>query len=87
MGWRYIPKVGAPGADLSQPALFPMRSEPNVAWTGSGSVKWTVLTWDQNPTQFQIIKALAVLPILDLSPVMMTQGRVILMENRGRVLS
>lgn len=25
-GWRYIPKVGGPGADLSQPILFPLRS-------------------------------------------------------------
>ncbi len=35
MGWRYVPKVGAPGADLSQPVLFPMRSEPDAAWGGA----------------------------------------------------
>lgn len=85
-GWRYIPKVGAPGADLSQPILFPMRSEPNAAWLGSGTVKWTELTWDQNPMQWHIIKALAELPIMEMAPVMMMQGRSTLMEARGRVL-
>ncbi|HOJ52296.1 MAG TPA: acetoacetate decarboxylase family protein [Syntrophales bacterium] len=59
IGWRYIPKVGAPGADLSQPILFPMRSEPVCGWYGSGKLKWTELTWEQNPMQWRIIKALA----------------------------
>jgi acetoacetate decarboxylase len=86
LGWRYIPKVGAPGADLSQPILFPMRSEPNVAWVGSGTIKWTELTWDQNPMQWHIIRALAGLPIMEMAPVMMMQGRSVLMECRGRVL-
>ena len=86
-GWRYIPKVGAPGADLSQPILFPMRSEPNAAWLGSGTVKWTELTWDQSPMQWHIIKALAGLPIIEMAPVMMTQGCASLMEARGRVLA
>lgn len=85
-GWRYIPKVGAPGADLSQPILFPMRSEPNAAWLGSGTIKWTGLTWDQNPTQWHIIKALAGLPMIEMAPVIMMEGRAILMEARGRVL-
>ena len=86
LGWRYIPKVGAPGADLSQPILFPMHNEPNAAWLGSGKVKWTKLTWDQNPMQFYIINALAELPIIDMKPVILTQGREILTEARGRVL-
>lgn len=86
LGWRYVPKVGGPGADVSQPILFPMRSEPIAAWTGNGTVKWTELTWDENPMQWHIIKALAGLPILEMAPAMMSQGRSILMENRGRVL-
>jgi len=87
VGWRYIPKVGGPGADLNQPILFPMLSEPEAAWIGSGTIKWTELTWEQNPMQFHIIKALAELPIIEMAPVIMTKGRVILMEQRGRVLS
>jgi len=86
LGWRYIPKVGAPGADLSQPILFPMHNEPNAAWLGSGKVKWTKSTWDQNPMQFYIINALAELPIIDMKPVILTQGREILTEAQGRVL-
>jgi acetoacetate decarboxylase len=85
-GWRYVPKVGGPGADLSQPILFPMRSEPSAAWLGSGTVKWTELTWDQSPMQWHIIMALAGLPIMEMAPVMMTQGCANLMEARGRVL-
>jgi len=86
LGWRYIPKVGAPGADLSQPILFPLHNEPNSAWLGSGKVKWTKSTWDQNPMQFYIINALAELPIIDMKPVILTQGREILTEAQGRVL-
>lgn len=86
-GWRYIPKVGAPGADLSQPILFPMYSEPEAAWQGSGSLTWSHMTWEQNPLQFYIINALADLPITDMAPVLMTHGRAVLTEARGRVLS
>ncbi|HOP85076.1 MAG TPA: acetoacetate decarboxylase family protein [Syntrophorhabdaceae bacterium] len=87
IGWRYIPKVGGPGADLNQPILFPMRSEPEFAWMGSGTIKWTEMRWDQNPMQFHIINALAELPVIEMAPVIMTKGRAILMEQRGRVLS
>lgn len=85
-GWRYIPKVGAPGADLSQPILFPVRNEFHAAWLGSGTINWKSLRPDQNPMQWWIINALAELPMIDMSPVMMTQGRTVLMEAQGRVL-
>jgi len=86
LGWRYVQKVGGPGAELSHPVFFPMRWEPNSAWTGSGTLQWTVLTWEQNPMQFHIIKALAGLPIIEMAPVMLMQGRMTLMDARGRVL-
>ncbi|HOI99809.1 MAG TPA: acetoacetate decarboxylase family protein [Rectinema sp.] len=85
-GWRYIPKVGEPGADLSQPILFPMHNEAKAACLGSGKVKWTESTWDQNPMQFYIINALAELPIIEMKPAILMQGREILTEARGRVL-
>ena len=84
--WRYIPKVGAPGADLSQPILFPQRYEPHAGWIGSGTINWTSLRPDQNPMQWWIINALAELPMIDMASVMMTQGRAVLMEAQGRVL-
>jgi acetoacetate decarboxylase len=86
IGWRYIPKVGGPGADLSQPIFFPQRLEVKSAWTGSGTVRWTELTWEQSPMQWHIIKALAKLPVIEMSPVMMTKGVLVLMASQARVL-
>ncbi|MGB9940201.1 acetoacetate decarboxylase family protein [Methanosarcina sp.] len=86
LGWRYIPKVGAPGADLSQPILYPQGAEIHNAWAGNGTVKWTQLSWEQNPMQWHIIKALAELPVLEMSSAIMTKGIVILKPNNGRVL-
>ncbi len=51
LGWRYIPKIGGPGADLSQPTLYPQNFETNSAWIGKGEVQWTEPTWEQNPLQ------------------------------------
>ncbi len=86
LGWRYIPTVGCPGADLSQPILYPQGAEINSAWTGIGTVKWTQLSWEQNPGQWHIIKALAELPMLEMFPAVMIKGIVILKPNNGRVL-
>jgi len=86
MNWRYIPNAGGPGAALSQPILYPQRTEFASAWVGKGTVQWTQLTWEQNPMQWHIIKALAELPMIEMAPVMLTKGRSILMESRGRVL-
>ena len=86
MHWRYIPKVGGPGADLSQPVLFPQRLEAEHGWQGSGAVQWAVLSYEQCPTQAHIIKALAELPLLAMSTATMTRGRVFLMSPLARVL-
>lgn len=86
IGWRYIPKVGGPGADMSQPILFPQECEVARAWTGKGSVQWTELSWMQNPAQACIIKALAALPILKMGPVGMQEGAVVLKSSMARVL-
>ncbi len=85
-GWRYVPKLGGPGAELSQPTLFPMRWEPVSALIGSGELKWTELMWEQHPMQWEIIKALAGLPVVEMAPVVLMKGRMILMDARARVL-
>lgn len=85
-GWRYIPKVGGPGADLSQPILYPQSTEINSAWVGQGAVQWTQLTWEQSPSQWHIIKALAELPVIELAPVTMVQGVAYLKSSQSRVL-
>ena len=85
-GWRYIPKIGGPGADLSQPTLYPQSLEVDSAWIGKGTVQWTQLKPEQNPQQWYIIMALAELPIIELSPAMMVRGVATLKSMQARVL-
>lgn len=85
-GWRYIPKVGGPGADLSQPILYPQGMKVSSASTGRGAVQWTKLSWEQDESQWDIIKAFAELPIKAMAPVMMAKGAIIMKPFAGRVL-
>jgi acetoacetate decarboxylase len=85
-GWRYIPKVGEPGAELSQPILYPQSSEINGAWMGSGTVQWTELRPEHHPAQWHIIKALTELPIIEMAPVVMAKSVGILKPAGARVL-
>ncbi len=85
-GWRYIPKVGGPGAELSQPVLYPQRSELKSAWRGRGTVQWTQLKPEQNPNQWHIIKALSELPMREMAPVLLSKAVAILKPAQARVL-
>lgn len=85
-GWRYIPKVGGPGAELSQPILYPQNFELDRAWTGRGAVQWTQLKPEHNTSQWHIIKALAELPIIKMAPVTMFKGVLILKPAQAQVL-
>jgi len=71
---------------LSQPILYPQSFETNSAWIGKGTVQWKEPTWEQNPLQCRIIKALAELPITELAPAEMVKGVAILKPNQSRVL-
>lgn len=64
-GWKYIPKTGEEGSEVSYPTLYPLGDGTWEAWWGTGKVEWNHLTWEQNPTQFNIVNALADLPILE----------------------
>jgi len=86
IGWRYIPKVGAPGADLSQFIHFPQWMEVENAYAGKGTVKWTELSVMQNPRQHHIIKALASLPVKKMVQSVLAEGEVILDTTKARVL-
>ena len=86
MHWRYIPKVGESGADISQPVLFPQRAEAEQGWHGSGTVQWTIPQYEQNPTQTHIIKALGELPQIGAPSAVMTKGKVFLMASMAKVL-
>ena len=86
IGWRYIPKVGAPGADLSQFIFFPQWMEVEKAYAGKGTLKWTELSPMQNPRQHHIIKALASLPVKKMLQSVLSEGEVFLNTPMSRVL-
>ena len=85
-GWRYIPKVGGPGAELSQPILYPQRMEVKSVSAGCGTIQWTELKPEQNPDQWRIIRALAGLPIIQMVRATLAKGVLVLKPAQARVL-
>ena len=85
-GWRYIPRVGGPGAALSHPTLYPIEYTFNAAWRADATVDWTLLDWEQNPTQAHIIAALGRLPVRE--PVgMVTVGSQVIRVDAAKELT
>ena len=56
---------------------------------GTGSIEWHELTWEQNPTQFHIVNALAALPVLEQRPALVTKGstNLFVMDDLPRTIS
>ncbi|WP_298669347.1 acetoacetate decarboxylase family protein [uncultured Methanofollis sp.] len=86
LGWRYIPKVGAPGAEVSQFVLYPQGMEVESAQAGTGTLRWTEQTPMQNPAQYYIINSLAALPIKRVTQAVLTEGRAVLRAMGARVI-
>jgi acetoacetate decarboxylase len=88
MAWRYFPGVSGFGQSVSEPTTFPSHSELSDVQVGQGRVDWQHLTWEQNPTQFHIVNALAELPVLAWLPAMVTKGstNLILPERMPRAI-
>jgi acetoacetate decarboxylase len=74
MGWKYIPKTGEPGAEVSHATLYPTDPTYKEAWVGTGEVAWNSLTWEQNPNQSHIVNALKALPILEYRSAIILKG-------------
>ena len=74
MGWRYFPNQTGFGTAVSEAVTFPSVNEVSEAWVGTGSISWSHLDWEQNPTQFHIVNALADLPILEHRPAVVARG-------------
>jgi acetoacetate decarboxylase len=74
MGWRYLPGVSGFGKTVSEATVFPSETVITEGWTGKGKIEWNRLAWEQNPTQFHIVNALADLPILEYLPAFVTKG-------------
>jgi Acetoacetate decarboxylase (ADC) len=74
MGWRYMPAVGGFGQALNETTTYPSENVVNEAWVGEGTATWQTLTWEQNPTQFHIVNALAGLPVVSRLPALVARG-------------
>jgi len=88
MAWRYMPGISGFGTAISEPTTFPSQTEIKEALVGVGEINWHKQSWQQNPTQYHIINALAELPVLSYLPAVMAKGsaNLILPDNMPRVL-
>lgn len=89
IGWRYIPAVGGYGEPRKEITTFPSATAITDAQVGEGRVNWQRLTWEQNPTQFHIVNALAALPIVAYRPAIVARGsaNLVVPERPTRVLT
>ena len=74
MAWRYLPGISGFGHGASQFTTYPSENVVEKAWVGDGRVEWQELTWEQNPTQYHIVNALAGLPVLEWRPAVVALG-------------
>ena len=86
IGWRYIPKVGAPGAELSQFILYPQGMEVKSAISGFGNLKWTTQVPMQNPSQYYIINSLAALPVEKITSSILLEGQTFLHSTGAKII-
>ena len=86
IGWRYIPRVGVPGAELSQFVLFPQGVELEAAQIGTSTISWVEQTWMQNPVQYHIINSLASLPVRQVTLAAQIEGSCTLNRIGAKVL-
>lgn len=86
IGWRYIPKVGKPGAELSQFILYPQGVDIDTAFTGNGSLKWIGQTPMQYGYQFGVANQIAALPVKKVTNTVLFHGSARLHANGARVL-
>lgn len=86
LGWRYIPRLGGPGAELSQPTLLPQRFEAASAWRCAGSFRWTPPASGDHPHHRRVIQALAGLPVIDTRPLLLMQGTSTVFPHKAHVL-
>lgn len=86
IGIRYIPKIGAPGADLIQYIVYPQTIVPNEIYNGTGSIKWTNLTYERGLLHSGIIDQLSALPCVSMSPPTFLKGMITMKALRCRVI-
>lgn len=84
-GWRYIPRVGEPGAAVSEPVVCPQDFTVHQAWFGQPALEWLPPDWQRNTTQAHIIAGLARLPNLGFGGAVMTRSETLLRADLARV--
>jgi acetoacetate decarboxylase len=85
-GWRYIPRIGSPGAALSHATLYPAEATCHSGSTGSGRLVWTQADPLYNPIMAPIVNALVDLPILEYRDCRFTKGVANLRQDLARDL-
>lgn len=80
MGWKYIPRIDGPGADVSYPTLIEVQSTVNEgnAWTGKGTIKFRKTTFEIDPVQAMVINSIAELEPKQYLWAIVTRGKVTL---------
>lgn len=86
MGWRYIPRIGGPGAEISQATVFPSSSEYRSVDSAKGTVRFFPSNFAENPTQYRLINLLCELKALEYRWAFRTQGAIRLLPGQVRVL-
>lgn len=88
LAWRYLPGVSGFGESINEYTTFPSDNHLTEALVGAGRVDWQTLAWEQNPTQFHIVNALAALPVLEWLPAIVAKGstNLIIPERLPRVV-
>lgn len=86
LGWRYIPKVSGPGAEISQLVTYPQAGTTKSGVICEGTISWNSLRYDQCPAQEHIISAMAELPVNEVTMAAVTRGESMLMGDTSRVL-
>lgn len=74
MAWRFLPAVGGFGPCVSEFTTYPSENIIEEAWVGEGEFEWQRMSWEQNPTQYHIVNALADLPVLQSMPAVVARG-------------
>jgi acetoacetate decarboxylase len=74
MAWRYLQKAGELDPRVDEYTTFPSEDHITQIMLGEGTLDWSRLTWEQNPTQFHIVNAMKDLPILEYRPAAITKG-------------
>lgn len=84
-GWRHFPNVGAPGAALSHPVVFPQEFNITGARHAEATLEWTVPDFASNPTQLALIAALSAFPNLGNSEAFLVRCENILRADLARI--